>query len=251
MSKPEVTQDNWQAVYEYYAAHRGSKSALRALHRGSSFVYHPRVEYADDSSRKIDALLDADTRLIVASNHVRELDQFPLAAMMQRGPLHRIIGNTVSLAKQPLFKTPLRRPLDAVGAVPVWREPDFKSGISGREKNDINKAFFKLVVDHMEDGASVFMFPEGTRNSHAQHEIGPIKPGIGRIVLNCVQRDVPVAIVPVALLWPGNGERHSFRPDITVGAPLDELEGMTVRQITSATAEGMADAVLFRPQKSV
>jgi 1-acyl-sn-glycerol-3-phosphate acyltransferase len=244
ISKPKVTQENASQVYEYYRSHPGNEPALRMLHKLSSLAYHPRITYAKHAENKIDALLDDQTRLIIASNHIRERDQFPIAAMMQRGPLRRVIGNTVSIAKKSLFRTPLRGPLDMVGAVPVWRDDDFKPNTSGREKSDIHKMFFNLVVDRMaEDGASVFMFPEGTRNPRPR-ELGLVKPGIGRIVLNCVQRDVPVAVVPVGLQWPGDGSRHSFRPDIAVGQPLDNFSGLTVNQITRETQVGMVQALL-------
>lgn len=242
MSRPEVTLNDWREVYEYYGQHRPSSLALHTLHRAASFIYHPHVEYAEGAVDKIDELLDADTRLFIVSNHMHVLDQIPVAALMQRGPMRRVIGDTVVLAKQPYFEQVWRRPLDALGAVPVWREQDVQGSLRREEQLQVTKALFQVVTDRMADGASVFMFPEGTRNRENPRELGPVKSGIGRIALACVQRDVPVAVVPVGI-WPGNDTRHSFHPNMAVGMPLDEFDGMSARQITAATAAGMAQAL--------
>lgn len=235
MSRPEVTPENYEAVYEYYSKHEPSKLALKGLHVVMSHVYRPRVRYASGAEERIGKLLDTDHRLFIACNHINMLDQLAVASAMWSGPLRPTTGHTIALAKQPYFKNAvseprhlpflvnpvIRRSLDAVGAIPVYREKD-STGMDRRERLRVGRLLFDTVANQVEAGKHVFLFPEGTRNRDREnlHRLGRIQSGIGHMVVESARRDVPVAMVPMAL-WYGDGESHSFRPDLFVGEPVE------------------------------
>ncbi len=245
MSKrPEVTLGNWREVYEFYGEHRPSKLVLHGLHRAASLVYRPNIGYIDDAEQKLEAALDEGTRLFIVSNHLHVADQFPIAAMMQRGPMCRVIGDTVTLAKQPYFTGAWRLPFDALGAVPVYREQDINGKLGAREQVEMSKTLFRVVASRVLDGASVLMFPEGTRNHDSPRELRAVGSGIGRMVLACAGQGASVAIVPVGL-WPGEDRLHSFTPNMAVGEPLVDFAGSNFRHITSTTAEAMTEALQY------
>ena len=97
------------------------------------------------------------------------------------------------LAKAPLFEDKkIGWLVRGAGAIPVYRKMDDPSQMSR------NEDVFRAVIEVLQGGAVVGIFPEGT--SHSQPAMAPLKTGAARIALGAAARiGYPIAIVPVGL----------------------------------------------------
>lgn len=99
MGNPEVSLDNYEAVYEYYRSHQQNRFVAKLAYAALALKYLPRVRYAPGAEAALKTLLERKTQLVVAVNHLTESDQFTLAATAWRTPLRRVIGRTGSSPK--------------------------------------------------------------------------------------------------------------------------------------------------------
>jgi CMP/dCMP kinase len=112
--------------------------------------------------------------VILASNHASYLD--PPAV----GAGSRKVRMTHFMARDTLFRRPLMGAfLRRVGVIPL-----------DRERGDIKA--MKTAIQLLRDGASVALFPEGTRSENG--ELQPAKPGIGFLVAKGEAPVVPVYV---------------------------------------------------------
>jgi glycerol-3-phosphate O-acyltransferase/dihydroxyacetone phosphate acyltransferase len=117
------------------------------------------------------------------------------------------------LAKAPLFEDrKIGWLVRGAGAIPVYRKVDDPTQMSR------NEDVFRAVIDVLQGGAVVGIFPEGT--SHSAPGMAPLKTGAARIALGAAARvGFPIAIVPVGLSFRA---KEIFRSEAYVvrGFPL-------------------------------
>lgn len=250
MQRPEVTLSNYEDVYRYYAEHSVNKPVATLLHLASAALYHPRVTYADGAEEQLGEHLDVGGRVILTSNHIQMFDQLPIAALMQTSVLQPMVGSTVVWAKRDYFTQGWLRPaLDSVGGIPVWRDKDYASDEEKQASFDVIMALLDATVQSMQDGAHLFAFPEGTRNTMDIRQLGKVQSGVGHVAVKAARRlDRPVALTPTAL-WYGENTKVSLRPRLHVGTPIMVDRSMSGGRATKQLQEAMEASLLVARSK--
>lgn len=141
----------------------------------------------------------------------------------------------------------------AVGIVPLRRASDEKT----RDPNAAvdasrNAASFKSILDALETGGAVLIFPEG--KSHSDPVLAPLKTGVSRIALTALtDRHLHnLKIIPLGLSFEDKGTPGTAVL-VEVGEPvsMDDVKDVTVDQLTSLIAERLAAVSLKRPEPSI
>ena len=160
--------------------------------------------------------------VLLASNHPNAF----VDALVVGCTLHRSVTLT---AKATLLEKPVTRALlRAAGVVPLRRASDaMGSGRSGNGGLDParNADAFAAVLDVLEAGGIVLIFPEG--KSHSEPALAPLKTGLARIatMARVERRLTSVPIVPVGLTFERKWEPRS-RVLMHLGPPVHaETEG--------------------------
>ena len=192
--------------------------AFSALSRAASHIYY-RVRFTGPA-------IPAGPVLLVA-NHPNSLLDPTLVVAAGSRPVR-------FLAKAPLFSDwKIGWLVKAAGAIPVYRKADDPTQMSR------NEDAFREVIQVLQTGAVVGIFPEGI--SHSEPGMAPLRTGAARIALGAAaQLGYAVSIVPVGLSFHA---KEIFRSDAYVvrGFPLawgdligrgpDDAEA--VRELTS------------------
>lgn len=230
MKRPEVSLQNYSRVYEFYEHYRPPTVAYQLGHRALAQVYKPAVNFDPGAKEAIAQHLEGSTRLILASNHVNNQDQYIVAAMAQRERVMRPMrGRTFIPAKESLFHNPLlRRGVDYMGAIPAFRQKDIDTSGLGDEAGELRwclqrnaaQRLLDISVARIQRGDHMAIFPEGTRNTGDAVRVQTVKRGIGEIVCG-VGDDVPVAIVPMGIYYGEGVDFDKRRPTVSVGNPLE------------------------------
>ena len=174
--------------------------------------------------------LPATGPVLLASNHPNAL----VDALVIGCTLRRPVTLT---AKATLLDNPItRRLLRAAGVVPLRRASDARNGGSGTLNPSRNANAFSAVLDVLEQGGIVLVFPEG--KSHSDPELAPLKTGLARMALMARdERRLTVPILPVGLTFERKWEPRS-RVLMYVGRPVsadaaapnaDAVTGLTDR----------------------
>ncbi|NEW36931.1 1-acyl-sn-glycerol-3-phosphate acyltransferase, partial [Nocardia cyriacigeorgica] len=125
MQPPEVVLDNSDAVYDYYRAHQQRRFQARAAYALLGRRFRPRISYATGARARITELVRSRKPLLIAINHLSQLDPYTVAAAAWRSELRPIIGKVRVLAKDELFlERDQRRKIDMMGGIPVFRGRD-------------------------------------------------------------------------------------------------------------------------------
>jgi 1-acyl-sn-glycerol-3-phosphate acyltransferase len=138
--------------------------------------------------------------VILAANHASFLDP-PLVG----SGLHRDINY---LARKTLFRYPvLGSILRSVNAVPVDRDGGGAAGL-------------RAIMDRLEAGGAIILFPEGTRTRDGQ--LQPARSGVG---LTVIKSTAPVVPVRVFGTYDAMGRHRGFPRPVSVavkyGKPMD------------------------------
>jgi cytidylate kinase len=133
---------------------------------------------------------------IFASNHLSYADPLVVGGSLPR--------EVYFLAKKELFRNRIFGGLiRTYHAIPVDRE-------------DIERSTMKRILERLSSGASILMFPEGTRSRTG--EIGPLKPGLGFTAIRS-----GVSIVPVHVTGSNHLARCVLRQErleVRIGPPI-------------------------------
>lgn len=131
--------------------------------------------------------------VLLVSNHISNLDP-PLVGSGTRRPVH-------FMAKAELFKIPLvGQVIRDWGAFPVKRGAGDRNAL-------------RTVLQLLEDGKVVGIFPEGTRNKSGEDSMGEAHTGAANFALKTGATVVPTAII---------GPLKLFKPvKLVFGKPLD------------------------------
>ncbi len=161
--------------------------------------------------------IPADRPVIFMGNHQSNVDILALLAA--------IPGQFRWLAKAELFRIPLfGAVMRRAGYIPVER---------GDRQQSIES--MKAVADRIAGGASVIIFPEGTRSSDGL--LQPFKKGGFLVALQAGADIVPFAIDGSYKVMPkGKPGVHSGAIHITFFAPV-QVAGRSVRQLRSIMSE--------------
>ena len=140
---------------------------------------------------------------IFASTHLSYADPLVVGGSLER--------EVFFLAKKELFRNRIfSRLIRTYHAIPVDRE-------------EIERKTMKLILEKLSSGASILMFPEGTRSRSG--EIGRLKPGLGFTALKSGVSVVPVYVrgsnrLPDCLL-------RRRKLEVRIGPPIRVAKGGT------------------------
>ena len=152
--------------------------------------------------------------VLLASNHPNAL----VDALVIGCTLKRPVTLT---AKATLLENPITRGLlRAAGVVPLRRASDDVARATGAAVLDParNASAFSAVLDVLQRGGMVLLFPEG--KSHSDPALAPLKTGLARIAFMARdERGLAIPIVPVGLTFERKWEPRS-RVLMYVGTPI-------------------------------
>ena len=143
--------------------------------------------------------------------------------------------------------------LPTLGVVPLRRVGDERTtGPDGTVNRSRNADAFKSLLDALEQGQMILIFPEG--KSHSEPTLAPLKTGIARIALEA--RDsrhiTGLQIIPLGLSFenkanPGTAVLAEFGDSIN----LDEVGHMDVATLTNRVEQRLAAVSLKSPSPSL
>lgn len=142
-----------------------------------------------------------DYPVIVASNHASNIDPPLIGGIFPRRLRY--------LAKESLFRNPMLGFLiSALGAIPVTREDRQRAGV-----------VLKLLLDQLQQGESILLFPEGSRSKD-----GKLQPLEGGAAFLSVKSGIPILPVYIRgsheVCPPGSSFPHPAKLDVRFAAPL-------------------------------
>ncbi|MFF2555101.1 lysophospholipid acyltransferase family protein [Nocardia sp. NPDC058058] len=214
MEPPEVTLENFDAVYDYYRDHRQNLLKAKAAYWLLGRRFRPRVNYAPGARKALRDFVSDGRPLLISINHLSENDPYTVSAAAWRSPLRPVIGHTRVLAKHEVFANPkLRNTLDMMGGLPVFRSKDHGT-------DPVDAASERLIdtcAVVMARGDSIALFPEGTCNTVDHTRVLELGGGIGHIVRRARELGADPVLVSLGL-------SYGPRPD-----PAAELSKADVR----------------------
>ncbi|MGC0365424.1 1-acyl-sn-glycerol-3-phosphate acyltransferase [Rhodococcus sp. 27YEA15] len=242
MSIPEVSLDNYEAVYRYYRDHQQNRLVARIAYAALAVQYRPRITYADGARTALAGALGAGKALVIAVNHLTESDQFTLAATAWRTPLRRVIGRTRVLAKDELFVDPAqRRKIDMMGSIPVFRSKNH--GL--RAVSDAGRVMMDVAAERLARGDSLAIFPEGTCNAGDPRELQHVNSGIGHIFARSEKLGCTPALISIGISYGqvGAGVKSA---SVFVGVPVEEVSGkpMEVARLVQRDLQSAVDGAV-------
>jgi 1-acyl-sn-glycerol-3-phosphate acyltransferase len=196
--------------------------------------------YRDVHVRHVDRVPRDATPLLLVVNHPNAL----VDALLVGWTLPRRITIT---AKATLFESRLLGWfLRTAGVVPLRRASDERQRLvaaaAGSKPVDRarNTEAFRAILERLEQGDAVLIFPEG--KSHDEPALAPLRTGPARIALQAQRegRTRPLTILPIGLVFERK-EAPRSRVLVDVGEPLDvdrwAATMTSARQVEALTAE--------------
>lgn len=205
---------------------------LRALGRLALHWFYREIEVVGMER------LPVDGPLLLASNHPNALVDALVVGCCLRRPV-------VLTAKATLLENPVTRfLLRAAGVVPLRRASDaLRPGGDGVLDPARNADAFAAVLDVLDAGGVVLLFPEG--KSHSDPALAPLKTGLARIAI--MARDerqlMSVPIVPIGLTFERKWEPRS-RVLMHVGTPIIDRDSSVDEPNDVAALTRRIDAAL-------
>ncbi|EME16648.1 lysophospholipid acyltransferase family protein [Rhodococcus triatomae] len=235
MTKPDVTLENSDAVYEYYLGHRQNRLLAKAAYATLAAKFRPRVRYANGARAAIRDLVRSDTPLVLSVNHLSEADPYTVAAAAWRSPLRPVIGRTRVLAKDELFAdSSLRDRIDLMGSIPVFRGKNHGM----RAVNAAGQRMMDVCATRMSRGDSVAIFPEGTCNVGDPTRLQAVGSGVGHITSRAIRLGVTPALLHMGISYGGDTKGAS----VYFAAPVTDLPDKPAA-ITRLVHERLQEAV--------
>jgi 1-acyl-sn-glycerol-3-phosphate acyltransferase len=190
--------------------------------------------YRDVTVRHRDRIPSGTTPLLLAVNHPNALVDALLIGWML--PRRLTITAKATLFENPLLAWFLR----VAGVVPLRRASDERHRLAGSTHSEMpgaptserpdqtrNLDAFRAILDRLEQGGAVLIFPEG--KSHDEPRLAPLRTGPARIALQAQHegRIHSLAIVPIGLVFERK-EAPRSRVLIDVGHPIHVAEWMAM-----------------------
>lgn len=185
-------------------------------------------------------MLSGGARLLLSPNHLTDADQYVLISLVKREEvLNPFIGNSFMAAKAPLFTRPvykggtiLRRALDELGGIPVFRRVDIEQ--KGKKTPPEIERLYRQALRRANEvqvakliaGNHMGNFPEGTRNRVNHKEVQTLKDGFAYTAIDAAQ-EVAISIVPIGIYYGGEPKSNKKqdvpsrrKPHIHIGMPI-------------------------------
>ena len=184
----------------------------------------------------------AGPALLAASHHNALVDAL-IAVRISPRPL-------TLTAKATLMDSAILAPLlRLIGAVPLRRVSDEqKKAQAGAVDPSRNTSAFTALLERLEEGGMVLIFPEG--KSHSEPALAPLRTGVARIALEA--RDSRgirgLQVVPLGVNFEDKGNPGTAVL-AEVGEPvmMDEVGTMSVEELTAEVARRLAAVSLKQP----
>lgn len=215
MSRPKVTLENQERVYEWYR-HNGQRPGFAKLgHKAVAWFHRPEVRAGTGTDRVIQSLLATETRLVLVANHTSAKDVTVLPAVAWAyEPLRPIVGNARIVSKQEMCNgefipqsvpSPLRKvggslmrvTGDALGMIPALRGSSNKQApreqlVAAHQNLAATEGYF------LDLGTHIAKFGEGSRNYDNPEEVQPTKAGV-KYGIEAADPRTPLAVVTVGI----------------------------------------------------
>lgn len=201
MKKPEVAIENFEKVYDFYATHQANRTGALLAHTLADFIYRPNITYAEGAERELQSTISSGGSLVIAFNHLTYKDHFPMAAVAWQTPLRTQIGRARALAKDELFRTPIRPMLDMVGGIPAFRAKNY---VNEDQVHRVTDRLVEVASDRLVNGEHIAGAPEGTCSVEHPQVLQPLHSGLGRIAVRGQEKGANVSIVTVGLSYGEN-----------------------------------------------
>lgn len=210
-ARPEVSLENYAAVYDYFGPGRRRDGFAHPLLRLATLLWAPRLEIDDDVVAEINRLHEAGTGVVLAANHPSGHDALVLASAVWDERV-RFLSDGTGLAKDSLFNG-LTRPLfEYTGTIPVFRAKNYPR-VPAEVHVAAARAMIDVCADRLRTGGVVLSFVEGTNS--APDDLRALRPesvkrGVGQIIHGCLAAGRPVALLPAGISY--RGREHAMLP---------------------------------------
>lgn len=248
MKRPEVTLENYQAVFDYYDQRGPNTNFAHLGHLIMRRKFHPQVTFAAGAEQLIADRLRDRAQVILVTNHDSDVDQFNLASFVSTKSVFRpMVSNTVIMAKTELFKDDTKKgrrqriAIDELGAFPVFRKSDVEGEEDSPERELQRKASessIQLALNKTGGDNNRYHlagFPEGRRTLvERKDDDGTVHPGEDHTVVRTISRgfglvyanlldldDREVIVVSAGMAYGREkGERDMIHPTVYIGQPI-------------------------------
>ncbi|NMN95362.1 lysophospholipid acyltransferase family protein [Antrihabitans stalactiti] len=238
MEPPEVTLENYEAVYDYYLTHQQNVLRAKASYSILNLKYRPRIHYRDGAKAQLRELIKSGTPLIYAMNHLSTSDPYTLSALAAKTPLRKAIGHIRVLAKDELFVDPeQRRKVDMMGGIPVFRGKNH--GL--RAVNAAGQRMMDICAERMKSSDHIAVFPEGTCNVEDPTKVQTVGSGIGHITSRAMKLGVNPAMIYIGLSY-GPTQETVKNASFFIDTPVTDLPVRPI-EITREVVRGMQAAL--------
>lgn len=231
MKRPEVTMDNFQAVFDYYDGRGPNTIFAHFGHYVMGKAFDPEVIFAPGAEEEIGNELELSAQAFVVANHDSEADQFNLASFVsKRSVFGRLVSRTVIMARYGLFDEPGKKghlqriAMDELGAFPAYRAKDAKGDPQSRERQLQKKASESTLQLGLNktarDKYHLAGFPEGQRTPNGEDHtiVRPLSRGFGEIYSN-IDDGRKLIVISAGIAY-GLQDRDYKRPTVYIGNPI-------------------------------
>ena len=241
--RPEITPENYQAIYSHYAEDSTVGWINNSLHIVGQAIYRPEVVMDDATRKELELQFALGKGALVVSNHPSGFDTVVLPGAFRTTGIPEL-QKTGALVKDSLYHGPLRLLWEGTGSLPVFREQSYPDMDRAMFMKTVN-ALLGVVAGRLRAGKSIMMMPEGTRSApegRTHLRLGDIKAGVARMAL--LASDENTFILPVGIHYQENaeGKLSPWRPTVALGDPITHFEAAPTG-VKKQIYAGMQDAL--------
>ncbi len=242
MNRPELVPGNHEAIFEFYRAFEPNQKIQRFGFALMHAVYRSEVHYDADAASAIREHLEGGGSLIVAPNHQSNADTPTIGGLIYEDAFALLRDNVIAPGKASLFRWPiLGKFLEHMGVHPTFRGKDYQDDEEGQLlRKTVADSVVGLNIDYVNNGGSIAIFPEGTRNRGNPLEIQKLRTGIGNIAVG-VEDPANVLIVPMGFAY--RWQHVKLSPVVVVNEPFSP-ESMTRDQVLAETQTRIQSATI-------
>lgn len=240
MKSPKLVPSAHEAIYEYYGAFEPNQRIQRLGFWLMHALYRSQVHYRNGADEMIRAHLLEGGSIIAAPNHQSNADTPTIGGLIFEPTFAPVRGKITAPGKVGLYKTPgVGWFMKHMGTHPAFRSKEFK-------KHDTPKPLRDAVTDNLigfntrfiNNGGSIAIFTEATRNQDDPREIQSLRPGVARIIEG-VEDPGRVLAVPMGFAY--RFDFAKLRPLVVVNEPFRPV-GMGQEEILATLHDGIQSA---------
>lgn len=277
MIRPEVSVESRQDIdrlYDFYDEHTQNQTYAMAAHFILSKVYKPTITFAENGAAEeaIQEEVDADTRLLIAPNHLTDNDQYVIVSVAQRvKALNALRGRTIIPTEPSLSSAGIKRggqllrwACDGLGSIPIMRSEDYfiRRGvdITPERKELLRYGTIRAsqTWEHkmLDQGMDMAAFLESNRNRIDHSKVQGLKKGV---LLNMIEvaEHTPAAIIPMGFYFGGEPKDYKkldvpdkYHPHVHIGMPIP-IETSSVDELIEIVHPAIQKCVDFAVQACV